>query len=218
MNWKDSLNIRPMKTVALKKPGFTEMLIEENGLDQNGFESWLFCPGMLFNSPQKWWGDHGLRDFPHEGIDLCLYSDGTKRTHRLGVKCRIPVMHDGVVKAIFTDYLGKAVIIEHETPESENDRFLSVYAHTKPRADVKIGTMVKEGDIIAKIAATERSKARIIPHLHFSLGLPSPSLSYDPFVWNIMRNPDLITLLDPLEAIDWPYQRLDPENPYCLGL
>ncbi len=218
MNRMDSLNLHLMKSVALKITCFTEMLIEENGLDQNGFECWLFCPGMLFNSPQKWWGDHGRRDFPHEGIDLCLYRDRTKRTLRLDVKCRIPVMHDGMVKAIFTDYLGKAVIIEHKTTESENERFLSVYAHTKPRDDVKIGTMVKEGDIIANIADTGRSKARIIPHLHFSLGLPSPSLSYDPFVWNIMRNPDLITLLDPLKVIDWPYQQLDPENTYCLEL
>jgi hypothetical protein len=205
-----------MKAVALKKTRFTEMLIEENSLDQNGFESWLFCPGMLFNSPQKWWGDRGRRDFPHEGIDVCLYRDHCMRTLRLDEKCRIPVMHAGVVKAIFTDYLGKAVIIEHETPESE--RFLSVYAHTKPRTDIKIGSLVKEGDIIANIADTGRSKARIIPHLHFSLGLPSPSFTYDPFVWNIMRNPDLITLLDPLEAIIWPYQQLELENPYCLEL
>jgi murein DD-endopeptidase MepM/ murein hydrolase activator NlpD len=207
-----------MKSVALKKTRFTEMLIEENGLDQNGFETWLFCPGMLFNSLQKWWGDHGRRDFPHEGIDLCLYRDRSKRTLRLDEKSRIPVMHDGVVKAIFTDYLGKAVIIEHETSESETGSFLSVYAHTKPRVNVKIGVMVKEGDFIANIADTRRSKANIIPHLHFSLGLPSPSLSYNPFVWNMMRNPDMITLLDPLEAIDWPHQQLDPENLYCLEL
>ncbi|MGD9353069.1 MAG: M23 family metallopeptidase [Desulfobacterales bacterium] len=218
MNWKDSLNSHLLKTIALKKTRFTEMLIEENGLDRNGFDSWLFCPGMLFSSPEKWWGDHGRRDFPHEGIDLCLYRDHYGRTLRLDEKSRIPVMHDGVVRAIFTDYLGKAVIIEHETPESGNGRFLSVYAHTKPRANVKIGVKVKAGDIIATIADTSRSKANIIPHLHFSLGLPSPSLSFDPFVWNLMRNPDLITLLDPLEVIDWPYQQLDSENPYCFEL
>lgn len=194
------------------------MLIDENDWDHNGFDNWIFCPGMLFNSPEKWWGDHGRRDYPHEGVDLCLYRDRSKRILRLDEKSRIPVMNDGVVKAIFTDYLGKAVIIEHETLESENERFLSVYAHTKPRADVKIGVMVKKGDIIANIAGTSRSKANIIPHLHFSLGLPSPSLSYDTFVWNIMRDPDMVTLLDPLEVIDWPYQQLDPENPYCLEL
>jgi murein DD-endopeptidase MepM/ murein hydrolase activator NlpD len=218
MNRKDSLNSHPMKTVALKKTRFTKMLIEENGLDQNGFDSWIFCPGMLFNSSEKWWGDHGRRDYPHEGIDLCLYRDRSERTLRLDEKSRIPVMHDGVVKAIFTDYLGQAVIIEHETTESKNGRFLSVYAHIKPLAGVKIGIMVKEGDIIANIADTDKSKAKIIPHLHFSLGLPSSSLSYEPFVWNIMRNPGLITLLDPLETIDWPCQQLDPKNLYCLKL
>ena len=218
MNQKDSLNLHPVKTAALKKNRFTEMLIEENGLNQNGFESWIFCPGMLFNSPEKWWGDHGRRDFPHEGIDFCLYWDRSKRILRLDEKSRIPVMHDGVVKAIFTDYLGKAVIIEHEPSESQNVSFLSVYAHTEPRTDVKIGVMVKEGDIIAKIADTKKSKANIIPHLHFSLGLPSPFLTYDPFVWNMMRNPGMITLLDPLEVIDWTYQQLDPENLYCLEL
>jgi murein DD-endopeptidase MepM/ murein hydrolase activator NlpD len=212
------MNSHLLKTIALKKTRFTEMLIEENGLDQSGFESWIFCPGMLFSSPLKWWGDHGRRDFPHEGIDLCLYRDRNGCTLRLDEKSRIPVMHDGVVKAIFTDYLGKAVIIEHEPPESRNGRFLSVYAHTEPRTGVQIGVMVKEGDIIANVADTSRSKAKIIPHLHFSLGLPSPSLSYDPFVWNIMRNPDLITLLDPLEVIDWPYQLLDPDDLYCLEL
>ena len=97
------------------------------------------------------------------------------RTLRLDKKLD-PVMQDGVVQAIFLDYLGKAMIIEHETPESENKRFLSVYAHTQPRAKIKIGMMVKEGDIIATLADTRKSKSKIIPHLHFSLGLPSSSL------------------------------------------
>jgi hypothetical protein len=34
---------------------------------------------MLFNSPDKWWGDHGLRDYPHEAIDMCLYRDRVKK-------------------------------------------------------------------------------------------------------------------------------------------
>ena len=207
-----------MKSAALKKTHFTEMLIEENGLDQNGFESWLFCPGMLFNSPQKWWGDRGRRDYPHEGIDLCLYRDRSRRLLRLDEKSRIPAIHDGVVRAIFTDYLGKAVIIEHIIPESGKARFLSVYAHTKPLAGVHVGVKVKKGDIIANIAETSRSKANIIPHLHFSLGRASPSLSYESFVWNKMRDPAMIRLLDPLEVIGRPYERLDPENRYCLEL
>ena len=114
MNSKNSIHPNTLKTLHLKKSRFTEMLIAENDLDQGGFECWIFCQGMLFNSPDKWWGDYGRRDYPHEGIDLCLFKDGTSKLCRLTETTRIPVMQDGVVKAMFKDYLGIAIIIEHE--------------------------------------------------------------------------------------------------------
>jgi len=201
--------------MSLKKSRFTEMLIEENALDQSGFECWIFCQGMLFNSADKWWGDQGRRDYPHEGIDLCLYKDRSGRICRIDEKTRIPVMHDGVVKTMFKDYLGQAVIIEHEYSGSNTGRIISFYAHTKPRAGIEVGTIVKEGDIIATLADTGNSKSNILPHLHFSLGLASKSLSYKGFVWNTIRKPQMIILLDPLAVIDWPYQAIDAANPAC---
>jgi hypothetical protein len=75
---------------------------------------------MLFNSPEKCWRNNGRRDYPHEGIDLCLYRNRYIWTLRLDEKSRILVLHGGVIKAIFTDYLGKAVIIEHEVSEGDN--------------------------------------------------------------------------------------------------
>jgi murein DD-endopeptidase MepM/ murein hydrolase activator NlpD len=215
MNSKNSLNSDAIKNPCLKISRFTEMLIEENALDQSGFERWIFCHGMLFNSPHKWWGDHGLRDYPHEGIDLCLYKDRSLKIRRMNEKTRIPVMQDGVVKAMFKDYLGKAIIVEHEHPGSKIGRFISVYAHTNPRSQIKDGVIVKEGDIIATLADTSHSKSNIIPHLHFSLGLPSQSFSYEGFVWNTIRKPEMIRLLDPLSVIDWAYQALDAGNPAC---
>ena len=194
------------------------MLIEENALDQSGFESWIFCQGMLFNSPDKWWGDHGLRDYPHEGIDLCLYRDRSRKICRIDEKTRIPVMHHGVIKAMFKDYLGQAIIIEHGKLDSDTGRFISVYAHTKPYASVEAGMTVKEGDIIATIAETSHSKANIIPHLHFSLGRSSKSFSYDRSVWNIIREPEKIKLLDPLPVIDLSYQALDAGESACREL
>lgn len=194
------------------------MLIEENALDQSGFRSWIFCHGMLFNSPDKWWGDHGLRDYPHEGIDLCLYRDRVNRIRCMNEKTRIPVMQDGVVKAMFKDYLGKAVIIEHEHSGSDTGRFISFYAHTNPLSEIEDGVVVKEGDVIATLAETSNSKAKIKPHLHFSIGLPSESFSYDGFVWNTIRNPEMIALLDPLNVMDWPYQVLDAEDSACREL
>lgn len=194
------------------------MLIEENRLDQKGFEHWIFCPGMQFYSMKKWWGDHGQRDFPHEGVDFCLYRDRSNRTLRIDEKNRIPVIYDGVVKAVFKDYLGKALVIEHENMVDGNRKLLSIYAHTKPRNHIRIGVTVKEAEIIATLADTSRSKANIIPHLHFSLGLPSPTLSYNVFFWNIIRKSDLVTLLDPLNVLNLPHQTLASENDYCRDL
>jgi len=127
-------------------------------------------------------------------------------------------MQDGIVKAIFKDYLGKAVIIEHENSGSNHGRIISFYAHTNPRPEIEDGVIVKEGDIIATLADTNNSKSNIIPHLHFSLGLPSKVFSYDGFVWNTIRQPEMMTLLDPLAVIDWPYQVLGAENPACREL
>jgi murein DD-endopeptidase MepM/ murein hydrolase activator NlpD len=194
------------------------MLIDANGLDQMRFERWAFCPGMQFNSMKKWWGDHGQRDFPHEGVDFCLFQDGSNRILRLNEKNRIPVIYDGIVKAIFKDYLGQAVIIEHDHLLQDGRKILSIYAHTNPRPHIQFGVRVYKGDIIASLADTSSSKANIIPHLHFSMGLPSPSLSYDGFFWNIIRKPDLVTLLDPLYVIDIPCQVLNPDEAYCLQL
>jgi len=218
MNSKNSLNSDTIKSLYLKKSRFTEMLIEENALDQSEFERWIFCHGMLFNSPNKWWGDLGLRDYPHEGIDLCMFKDRSSRIHRVNEKTRIPVMQDGMVKAIFKDYLGKAVVIEHEHYGSSTGGLLSFYAHTNPCAEIKDGVIVKEGDIIATIADTSNSKSNIMPHLHFSLGLPSKVFSYEGFVWNTIRKPEMMTLLDPLAVIDWPYEALEADNPACRGL
>ncbi len=194
------------------------MIIEKNALHQSGIESWIFCHGMLFDSPDKWWGDHGLRDYPHEGIDLCLYRNRFRKICRIDEKTRIPVMHDGVIQAMFKDYLGQAIIIEHETFDGDTAGFISVYAHTKPQAGIEPGMIVKEGDIIATLADTSHSKANIIPHLHFSLGRLAKSFSYDRFVWDIIREPDKIILFDPLPVIDWSYRALDAGASICREL
>ena len=205
------------KIVGLKKTRFTQMLIEANGLDPDDFQSWLFCPGMRFHSPDKWWGDQGRRDFPHEGIDFCLYRDGSGRVRRLDHDTRIPVMHDGVVRSVFADYLGQAVVIEHEKTQPEIGTLISIYAHTRPLKHIKPGVFAKQGDIIATIADTSRSKAKILPHLHVTLGHPSPDLVYETFAWNDMRDPGLVALLDPLGVIDWPWLALDSQQTKRVG-
>ena len=198
--------------VELKKTRFTAMLIESNGLDPHDFHRWVFRPGMRFHSPHKWWGDLGRRDFPHEGIDFCLYMDGSGRVRRLDQQTRIPVMHDGVVRSVFADYLGHALVIQHKQPQPDVGRLISIYAHTRPLEHIEPGVLVRQGDIIATIADTSRSKAKILPHLHLTLGHPSPDLVYEKFVWNDMRDPDLVALLNPQGVIDWPWLARAPRS------
>ena len=190
----------------LKKTRFTRRLIEVNSLDPDDFQSWAFCPGMHFNSPDKWWGDLGRRDFPHEGLDFCLYKNRERQVCRLAAGTRIPVMHDGVVRALFNDYLGQAVIIEHAGFQDGTQTYMSVYAHTRPAEGIEPGRKVAAGDVIAAIADTRRSKADILPHLHFTLGRPSADFIYEPFEWNIMRDPGMVVLCNPMELLDWPHQ------------
>jgi murein DD-endopeptidase MepM/ murein hydrolase activator NlpD len=194
------------------KTNFTEMLIAANGIAPEDFQSWVFFESMTFNATNKWWGDYGLRDFPHEGIDLCLYIDGAGRLCRLNAKTRIPVMHDGMVKALFDDYLGRAVIIEHG-----GGKYISAYAHTAPLSEIQPGAEVRRGNIIATIADTRNFKANIFPHLHYSLGRPSQNLAYDSFVWNIMRDQDLVSLLDPMQMIDGPHQVMSSHEENNVG-
>lgn len=188
------------------------MLIAENGLDPANFQSWVFFPGMRFNSSDKWWGDLGRRDFPHEGIDFCFYIDRSDRLAHIDHKTRIPVMHDGIVRSIFSDYLGQAAVIEHENQQGNNGTFVSIYAHTRLLDHIKTGVILKEGDIIATVADTSRSKAKILPHLHFTVGHPCPDLFYEHFVWNDMRDPALFALLDPVGVIDWPFLNMASER------
>ena len=194
---------------------FTELLLQANGLDSGDFHCWIFCPGMAFRSMDKWWGDRGRRDFPHEGVDFCLYLDRNLRVRRLDETTRIPVMRRGVVRTLFDDYLGRAVIIEHAPAEPETEIYLSVYAHTTPEKHLRPGVKVVPGDIIGTIADTRRSRAKILPHLHLTLAQATPDLIYESFVWDRMRDSDRVALLDPLPRIDGPYKEPEPGDAVC---
>jgi hypothetical protein len=191
------------------KAPFTELLMAANAIAPEDFQNWVFRREMLFNAADKWWGDFGQRDFPHEGVDFCLYADHSGRIRRLKAWTRIPVMHDGVVRAVFKDYLGQAVIIEHEVEGDPEGQYISAYAHTLPEKGIRPGTSLRRGDLIAMIADTGSSKAKILPHLHLSFGRISPELRYENFVWNLMRDPALVALRDPMELFDVPYKELD---------
>ena len=189
-------------TPSLNKTRFTEFLVQENSLDKCGFEEWIFYPGMLFNELEKWWGDkRGQRDRPHEGLDLFLYRDQRDRILHLDKKTRVPVMYDGVVVSVLNDFLGKSVIMEHAFADNENRKFCTIYGHTSPLAGLRVGRIVKQGDIIAALAESSSSKTNILSHLHISLGRKSESISYDELDWETLGVTDTLTLMDPMLLI-----------------
>lgn len=197
------------RTLSLEKIRFTECLIRANALDDQGFEEWIFCPGMLFNALDKWWGDHEKRDRPHEGLDLCLYRDRWNGIRRLKQKAKIPAIHDGVVVGILSDFLGESLIVEHDIHNSSDIRFCSIYGHTNPSGDLRIGTVVRGGDIIASLAGAPQSRSHIFPHLHLSFGWIQRGVSYDKLDWETIGSPNMITLVDPLLVIDFDHMSLD---------
>ncbi len=209
MAFCETITLEQDENMPLPRSQFTAMLLAANAIAPQDFQNWVFRKEMLFNATDKWWGDFGRRDFPHEGVDFCLYGDRSGRIRRLGAGTHIPVMHDGVVRAVFKDYLGQAVIIEHAVEGAPEGKYISAYAHTLPEKGIRPGAAVRRGDLIATIADTRSSKAKILPHLHLSLGRISPKLRYENFVWNIMRDPVLVTLVDPIEVFDVPYRELD---------
>lgn len=190
---------------------YSDMLAIANALDTRDFRGWVFDPGMAFQSSNKWWGDLSRRDFPHEGVDFCFYTDNACRKHRLDAGTRIPAMDDGRIRAVFDDYLGRSLVVGHATGSDECVDYISIYAHTRPLDHIRPGADVTAGEIIATIADTSRFKASIPAHLHFTLGVPAAGLRFDTFVWNDMRNPSLVRLLDPhpLTAPGWPF---DPSS------
>ncbi|MBI4826788.1 MAG: peptidoglycan DD-metalloendopeptidase family protein [Nitrospirae bacterium] len=187
--------------IKLNKTEFTDYFIKKNLLPEDGFREWLLYPGMLFNSSAKWWGS-GTRNASHEGIDLCAYTDSQERIHNIAEGMKVPVLYDGVVAAVIDDFIGKSIIVKHSSADNKSE-FCTIYGHTMPEDDIRIGKAVEAGDVIAKVVGIKESKSGMRPHLHISIGFPaSAEISYDAIDWKDISDPNKITLIDPLQVID----------------
>jgi murein DD-endopeptidase MepM/ murein hydrolase activator NlpD len=193
----------PSETSRLKKTRFTEFLIRENGLDQNGFAGWVFHPSMLLRAHEKWWGDRTARDRLHEGLDFCSYRDGRGTLVHLRGSTRITVMYDGVVVQIMDDFLGKSIVVEHR-PVNRKNPLLTVYGHVVPDQDLPVGRILKEGDVIGTLADRRTSRGGVSPHLHISLFQASTTLSYEALNWKSIHTLGL-EIIDPLDVLDGKY-------------
>jgi murein DD-endopeptidase MepM/ murein hydrolase activator NlpD len=192
----------------LTNSGFSESLIKINALEQNKFKEWIFTPGMLFSSMYKWWNG-GEREKPHEGLDLCFYADEEQRISRLQVNTKIPALLNGVVAAVIDDFLGKSVIIKHNIPACYETVFCSIFGHVITEKKINAGTVVKQGEVIASLVSTERSKAKVFPHLHISLGYIKEDIQFNKLNWTIISDPEIFSLVDPINITESKYHIMD---------
>ena len=207
--------LQPLSNVNLRFPSF-HICEEKNRPDAPGLKEWIFCPGMLFQAMNKWWGDRGRRDRPHEGLDLLLYKDQKDRILRLDEETGIPVMGDGIVVGIIKDFLGRSIIVEHLS--SGADRIYTIYGHTRPHRRIHAGTTVRQGDILATVAGPGRSAFPMAPHVHISIARPFRPIPYERLNWDTMGASDTLGLLDPLQVMDRPYRILEGGDPVCRTL
>ena len=175
---------------------------------------YLFHPGMLFESGEKWWGDLGRRHAPHEGIDLCIYRSGSGGIHPLPPETAVPVFAPGRILAVIDDFLGRTVFVQHEILQEPSRPFLSIYAHIIPLPDIEAGLALDTGQIIGRIGSSPRLPSGMLPHLHLSVGLLAPDLDPALLSWPRLNKREGIHLLDPLASIDLAYciDRIEAEN------
>ena len=192
----------------LGRTRFSEYLIGYNGLSERGFRKWVFYPGMVFNSTDKWWGMGGERDKPHEGLDLCLYRDEDGGNYSLGTTAKVPVMYEGVVVRIIDDFIGKSVFVSHAIYDGKGNQLHTIYGHVEPCDGIIRDTILNEGNIIATITDAKKKKAKMSSHIHISVAWIPKTLYYKKLNWETLNDSSIVTLLDPLGVISCKYEIL----------
>ena len=160
---------------------------------------WLFYPGMLQDSPDKWWDDFKYRHAIHEGIDICFFkcpSDNKIKT--LGPKAPIPAMASGIVRNVCPDFLGQTIVVEPDGFESEPRRILTIYSHQTPEPGILPGKRVMENQIISRIFDTRLKKSKLLSHLHLSWIEVPRDIAFDDLNWKLFPQRGRLNLINPV--------------------
>ena len=147
--------------------------------------TWLFHPGMLFLSRDKWWGDYRYRHTEHEGIDITFFSDGKEKIGQFSDRFKIPSFSDGRLIQICSDFLGQSMVVELPDRCSRYHRTVLVYAHVTPLTRMAAGVSIKKHEVIATACGTAKNP-QLPPHLHLSCfeilkKIPAPEMNWSLF-------------------------------------
>jgi len=170
-------------------------LAHANGL--RGEVSWLFYPGMLQESFDKWWDDFGTRPTAHEGVDICFFRED-KKNCCLAKDALIPAMDKGVILNRCKDFLGESLVIAHDCFNHFSTRVLFVYSHLAIEKELLPGCRIEKGQIIAKVFDTSQKRSRLLPHLHLSCIELMGDTRQDALDWNLFSDRKKINLINPI--------------------
>lgn len=178
---------------------FSLHFIEANRLGGGAFHEWILTPGMLFEAADMWWGKQNKRKSPHQGIDLGLYRNRDLKIKEVKANTRIPAICDGVIAAIFNDFLGQSVFTRHKIRDRKNRALCSIFGHIQPHDDMYPGRIIKAGEIIGNI--TDTGSSAVKPHLHLTMAWIEGEITADLLDWNNIGQSQKLELVDPIEII-----------------
>ncbi len=189
----------------MKNVDFSKIFIELNKLNERCFSVWAFYPGMLFMSTDRWWGDGGYRNMPHEGIDVCHFQDIDGRTHGLEEGMKVPAIIEGEIVRIERDYIGESVFVKNNFQDKNNRQLHTIYGHVVPYDGVHEGKELFVKEEFASIANTSGKKVEIAPHLHISFLWIPESFNSKELGWSAITTPGAVDFIDPMQVIDFRY-------------
>ena len=169
------------------------------------FKEWFFYQGMLFGSPETWWGREGSRPSAHEGLDIGFYKDINDNIRCLEPGFKVPAVADGVVYEISDDdFLGKSIFVRHDINNETGGILHSVYAHSIPNG-IDVNDNVTKGDIIATVSDIRNRNLTISSHLHISMIWLPENYPKNLLKWKLMPESNDVILSDPLDFLNCSY-------------
>lgn len=171
-----------------------------------GQYEWIILEGMSFRSMFKWWGDRGLRKYPHEGVDLCMFRDKNGNIHNIDEIFKAAVIYKGRIYRIIDDFMGKTLFVGHEIFDNSMQLF-SVYGHVKPMDGIIEGLELRDNDIIGTVSNAKDTNIK--PHIHLTMVWLPRDIPIDQLNWKTLNNKEISVLIDPFEIIK-------KEVTYCI--
>lgn len=177
---------------------YLQSIVRINRLDSGENNAWMFHPGMLFYSMDKWWGDYRFRATRHEGIDICYYgASGSPRLRGIRAGSLVPAMADGEVLHICNDFLGQTIIIRHQEAGDTPWPVVICYAHILPEQSLRIGDTVKKEALVARVIDTVKNPL-LPPHLHISCFEILSDILPSKWDWSLFTDNSKVRMISPV--------------------